>query len=1425
MSLGEIDSISGKGSASVCEITESGPLAPLIGGVPLLGICTVANNGFSFHTSALLDSGANGSLFIDTTLATFLIDKMGCEWRDDFEPHPIGTFESGTAQYINKLVKAQFRIQGFLFHDQWMMVMRMRHPLILGRKFLDYNDILLDCRRRRLLMPPEMLPAMPNTDICLNEGGQQASDPAFEEEVRQRDELMAKEDQRRRIGYTNRAAIEARIAELEGISTVDPGKPSPPAEPPVRHFRPREIIQRTPRLQPSTTDPVVRAQRDMQRHLLMDSIDEDEGTEAVTEPLAPRQKQAPEFPLHDAQGPYRLARGFSWYKERPPDIAVISAEPLMFLAKTSPVEVTSLHEICSLIETRKLEQDDNGLEDDDDALREKVLSTVPQEYHDFQDVFSKVRSDRLSPSRPGIDHKIELTEGARPEDLNYTPLYKLSLEELEACKRYIEENLDKGFIVPSQSPWAAPILFVRKHDGALRFCVDYRKLNALTVKDRYPLPLIEETLSRISEARYFTKIDIRQAFHKVRMHPDAEELTTFRTRYGSYKFKVLPFGLTNGPSTFQRFINDTLMGYLDDFCSAYIDDILIFSDDLDSHHDHVKKVLARLRAAGLQADIKKCEFHVSKTKYLGFIVGTDGIAVDPEKTDVVRRWKEPTTVRGVQSFLGFCNFYRKFVREYGRIAKPLTNLTKKGEAFTWTDACQAAFDELKHRLLTAPILRHFSFDPRVDTQMETDASDGVMAGVLLQRHPDEDDWHPVAYYSETMQGAEHNYPIHDKELMAVVRGLLCWRAELVGLPKPFMVITDHQALEFFNTKRVLNLRQAGWGELMAQYHFHITYRPGKQNILADALTRKAEEVKTQKEKKELQRTMRLFRPVQDLDGDVANIFEISCADAVVGVLDGGEGIVTGDAGLLDELLRLNREDPTLEAFRERAASDSAGFSLLDGRYMLYQGRLAVPDAELLRTRIIREYHDRITSAHAGRNKTRAMVAAKYWWPGLAADVDRYVANCLTCKPSKTPRDKTPGLLQPLPIVEQPWRDLVIDFKKMPESKRGHNNLLVIVDRLSKTSWSIPTRDTATAAVAACLYYQGPYRLFGLPRSVVSDRGPQFISEFRQELCQILGVNWKLSTSGHSQTAGQAEIMNEYIDQRLRLYVNHYQDDWDDMMPALDAVQASLPHESLGGLQPHEVLLGYPMPTHIDWEARTTDWDQVTPKDRLSREEAQNHARILGDYVNAARKAIEHAQQAMIKQANKKRRPVDFDIGDRVFVIKKNWSTTRPSDKLDYPMTRLPYRIISKIKDNVFKLEVPPSWRATHQFNAERLRRYPDDPLPGQASENPEGELVGDEEEWEVDQVLASRLHYHKLQYQVQWKGWDPDPTWYDAESFKNSTARLRAYHEQHPDQAGPPARLAQWEKAALEDSFDPPHPDDNKAASAHKGSRTRVRRN
>ena len=405
-------------------------------------------------------------------------------------------------------------------------------------------------------------------------------------------------------------------------------------------------------------------------------------------------------------------------------------------------------------------------------------------------MFSKEASNVLPPHR-SYDHKIQIDNPEKLGSLGYSPLYHQSTQELQEIKRFLEENLARDFIVPSQAPHASPTLFVKKPNGGLRFCIDFRKLNNLTRKDRYPIPLIEETLDRLARAKVYTKLDIRQAFHRIRMHPDSEELTTFRTRYGAYKCKVLWEGLTNGPATYQRYMNDVLFDYLDVFCTAYLDDIIIYSEDPLQHTEHVRKVLERLRKAGLQADIKKSEFRVTRTKFLGFIVSTKGIEIDPSKIEVIKDWKEPTTVKGVQSFLGFCNYHRRFIPTYGRIARPLHLLTRKGVVLKWTPECQEAFDQLRSLVLSAPILRHYR--PDFKTMVETDASNGVVAGVLSQQDWETGLWHPVAFFSKTMQPAELNYDIHDKEMLAIVRSLEQWRAELESLQveDPFSIYSDY----------------------------------------------------------------------------------------------------------------------------------------------------------------------------------------------------------------------------------------------------------------------------------------------------------------------------------------------------------------------------------------------------------------------------------------------------------------------------------------------------------------------------------------------------------------------------------------------------------------------------------------------------------
>jgi hypothetical protein len=415
----------------------------------------------------------------------------------------------------------------------------------------------------------------------------------------------------------------------------------------------------------------------------------------------------------------------------------------------------------------------------------------------------------------------------------------MSREELLVLRKTLTEYLSKGFIRVSNSPAAAPVLFVRKPGGGLRFCVDYRGLNQITRKDRYPLPLIYETLRNIGKAKWFTKLDVVAAFHKIRIKEGDEWMTAFRTRYGLFEWMVTPFGLANAPSTFQKYINWALRDYLDEFCSAYVDDILIYTDgSRKEHQEHVKKVLVRLQDAGLQLDIDKCEFEVKETKYLGFVISTKtGVNMDPAKVQAILDWEAPTSVRSVRSFLGFANFYRTFIKDYARIAIPLTQLTHKDQDFVWTQNAEDAFVRLKKIFTTAPAL--IQFDPDRETILETDSSGWCVGGILMQVC-ENGAIRPCAFFSKKNGPAECNYEIYDKEMLAIVRSLEEWDSELRSVQQ-FEIRTDHKNLEYFMTARKLTERQMRWSLILSRYNFTISYIPGKDNERADALSRREQD--------------------------------------------------------------------------------------------------------------------------------------------------------------------------------------------------------------------------------------------------------------------------------------------------------------------------------------------------------------------------------------------------------------------------------------------------------------------------------------------------------------------------------------------------------------------------------------------------------
>ena len=398
---------------------------------------------------------------------------------------------------------------------------------------------------------------------------------------------------------------------------------------------------------------------------------------------------------------------------------------------------------------------------------------------------------------------------------------------------FIDEHLSYGFIKQSTSAHGAPVLFIHKKDDSLHLCVDYQGLNKLTKKDHYSLPLISDLLNSPSKAKIYSKIDLHHTYHLAHIAKGDEWKTTFCTQYGSFKWSVMPFGLKNAPTAFQRFVNSILMDLLDVSVVIYLDDILIYSQDLKSHLGHVREVLQCLRKHNLFAKPEKCEFHTTSTEYLRFCLSPNGLSMSAEKVKAISDWLELWKVKDIQSFLGFTNFYHQFIHNYSNIVIPLTWLTRKDTPWKFTDDCHSAFNLLKKAFTSTPILTHWVPDALL--VVETNASDYAIAGILSIISTDSE-LQPVAYYSQTLSSPELNYDTHDKELLAIFEAFKHWRHYLEGSASPVDVVTNHKNLEYFSSSKVLTHHQACWLEYLSQFNLTICFHPGCLRAKPNALT-------------------------------------------------------------------------------------------------------------------------------------------------------------------------------------------------------------------------------------------------------------------------------------------------------------------------------------------------------------------------------------------------------------------------------------------------------------------------------------------------------------------------------------------------------------------------------------------------------------
>ncbi|GJS92192.1 putative nucleotidyltransferase, ribonuclease H [Tanacetum coccineum] len=644
---------------------------------------------------------------------------------------------------------------------------------------------------------------------------------------------------------------------------------------------------------------------------------------------------------------------------------------------------------------------------------------------EFADVFPD-ELPGLPPARE-IEFGIELIPGAEP--ISKAP-YRMAPVELKELKEQLQEMLENGFIRPSVSPWGAPVLFVKKKDGSMRLCIDYRELNRITIRNRYPLPRIDDLFDQLQGAKYFSKIDLRSGYHQLRVREQDISKTAFRTRYGHYEFLVMPFGLTNAPAVFMDLMNRIFHEYLDKFVIVFIDDILVYSKSEEEHERHLRIVLEILRQKKLYAKFSKCEFWLQQVAFLGHIVSADGIIMDPSKVEAITKWPRPTTVTEVRSFLGLAGYYRRFVEGFSRLALPLTQLMRKGEKFVWTDERQESFEELKRRLVSAPILTLPSGSGGF--QIYSDASKKGLGCVLMQHGK------VIAYASRQLKPYEVNYPTHDLELAAVVFALKIWRHYLYG--EACDIFTDHKSLKYIFTQRELNMRQRRWLELLKDYDTNIQYHPGKANVVADALSRKS-------------------GMIACFDSIILRDLERLDVELCVRGSGGYWASMRIESNLMLQIKEAQRDDGELWAIVQNVEDGKhTEFSVDDDGVVWFEDRLCVPNDQALREKVMTEAHSSPFTIHPGSTKMYRDLKQYFWWNGMKQDVATFVSKCMTCQQVKIEHQRASGLLQPLEIPMWKWDEISMDFVTgLPTTQKRHDAIWVVVYRLTKSAHFLPIR--------------------------------------------------------------------------------------------------------------------------------------------------------------------------------------------------------------------------------------------------------------------------------------------------------------------------------------------------------------------------------
>jgi len=876
------------------------------------------------------------------------------------------------------------------------------------------------------------------------------------------------------------------------------------------------------------------------------------------------------------------------------------------------------------------------------------------------------------------------------------PLRRQPLTQLAVIDSQIDVMLANDVIERSYSDWASNVVMVTKRDGGVRFCIDYRHLNTKTKKDSYPLPLISECLDVLGGSQWYSTIDLRSGYFQLAIHPKDRHKTAFLTRRGSWQFKRLAFGLTGSPASFSRMMGLVMAGLNFAICLIYLDDIIIFAADLDTHLERLTQVLDRLAEANLKLKPSKCFLLQRRVLFLGHIVSGEGVETDPAKIEAVQDWPTPKKLREVRGFLGLCSYYRKFVPDFAQIARPLHDLTKKEVKFTWTDECEQAFQKLKKKLTEAPILALPTDEDMYI--LDTDASLESIGAVLSQVQSGEEK--VICYGSRVCSPAEKNYDVTRRELLAVIYFLKLYRPYLLG--RKFLLRTDHSALQWLRRTPLPIGQQARWLTVMEEFHFDVQHRSGSAHTNADAMSRRPQIVNMVTRGANDQKTSAAIpeswsratlRDEQLADGEIGWIMRKKTDSA--------------DAPSSAEVKKMSATVKLLAAqWPQLEISDGLLIRRwLDAENIQVRWRqLVLPPSR--RIPMIQLCHTGMTGAHLGFRRTSAHLQRRAYWPGWRKDVQLQLARCTPCARYTRTQPGRQGPLQNM-VAGEAGETLSLDHTgPHPTSSGGHKFILTMIDHFSKYAEAFPVRNQEAKTTARVLVDNWISR-YGCPLQILTDQGSGFESELFQELCVLLNVQKLRTSSFKASTNGTLERLHRTLNSLLAKVISKDHRNWHLLLPYLMCAYRASIHSS-SGFTPNKLFLGREvcLPVDIvigeclDREAHTTSYPEYVHEQEqrmkvafsLAREHMQKQAELRAYRYDLRVKPKEYLPNQLVLYYYPRKRPglkdkwsswftgpfmVEKKVGPVLYQIRK---TPRSQAKLVY---------VDKLK--LYKGPVPKEW--------------------------------------------------------------------------------------------------------------------------------------